>query len=288
MIDASIIVCVRNGEATIAAQLAALAAQECSHPWELVVVDNGSTDATAGIVRDWSDRLPMLRLIGADERTGLAYARNVGTAAASGGILAFCDADDVADRGWLAALVTGAQEADIVGGELELTQLNTERARHWRTMLAGDMSRPHALGYLPYAPGANFAIRRRAFDAVGGCDEAFTICSDDIDLSWRVQRHGGTLAFCDEAIMHYRLRDDLPGLVRQMHAYGLAEALLRRKFGDAVPPSQWAQRWPTYRFLMTHSWHLLADSRRRGGWLAHASYSAGRIHGAIRHRVAHY
>jgi hypothetical protein len=88
--------------------------------------------------------------------------------------------------------------------------------------------------------------------------------------------------------MHYRLRSDLRGLVRQLHAYGLAEALLRRKFADAVPPVRARERWPTYRHLLTRSWHLLADSRRRGAWLAHASYSAGRIHGALRQGVVAY
>jgi hypothetical protein len=151
-------------------------------------------------------------------------------------------------------------------------------------MSVEELTEPRALGYLRYAVGANFAIRKDAFAAVGGCDEAFSICSDDIDLSWRVQRNGGTLAFCDQAVMNYRLRADLRGAMRQQHSYGTAEALLRRKFPE-VPPVRWAERWPVYRHLLTRAWHLLADSGRRGHWLSTASYCAGRIQGAVQHGV---
>jgi glycosyltransferase involved in cell wall biosynthesis len=286
--DASVILCVRNGGDTIAEQLASLAEQDCPGEWELVVVDNGSTDDTRLTVEQWRSRLPGLRLVEAEDRVGLAYSRNTGAAAAQGRVLAFCDADDVADRRWLGTLVMGAQTAELVGGRLELSRLNSELARYWRGMSNEDVCRASALGYLHYAVGANFAVRRETFAAVGGCDEAFAICGDDIDLSWRIQRAGGALEFRDDAIMHYRLREGLGALARQRYIYGRTEALLRRKFADAVEPIQFADRWPTYRYLLTRSWHLLADPRRRGGWLGAAGYSAGRINGAVRHRVLLY
>src|SRR5205807_9629623 len=129
LIVASVILCVRNGASTIGDQLAALARQTCPDPWEVVVVDNGSSDGTAGVVQQWRDRLPGLRIVSANQGVGLAYARNVGSHAASGRILAFCDADDVADPGWLAGLIAGAGEADIVGGRLDLELLNDDLVR---------------------------------------------------------------------------------------------------------------------------------------------------------------
>jgi glycosyltransferase involved in cell wall biosynthesis len=288
LIDASVIVCVRNGAKTIDAQLTALAAQECSLRWELVVVDNGSTDQTLEVVEQWRERLPGLRVIHARSRTGLAYARNVGARSAEGEILAFCDADDVADRRWLTALLAGIHTAELVGGRLQLEPLNSEMARWWRGLSDDDLCRATALGYLQYAVGANFAVRRDAFEAVGGCDEAFSVCGDDIDLSWRIQRAGGVLGFRDDAVMHYRLREDLRGLMRQRYFYGRTEALLRLKFGDAVPAVDWHERWPTYRYLVTRSWHLLGDTHRRGGWLSAASYCAGRIGGSARYHVVAY
>lgn len=288
MLDASVVLCVRNGASTLPGQLAALANQRCPRPWELVVVDNGSTDDTVDVVESWRQRLPVLTVVTANERAGLGYARNIGAAVAQSQLLAFCDADDVADPGWLAALLEGAGSAQLVGGRLELELLNGEVARYWRGMSEDDLRRPRALGYLPYAVGANQAVRREAFEAVGGYDETFSSCCDDIDFSWRLQREGAALTFRCDAVMHYRLRGDLGGLARQRYRYGQAEALLRRKFGDAVAPLSWRERCPTYRYLITRCWHLLSDDRRRGGWVSSASYCAGRISGAARYRVVHY
>lgn len=286
--EASVILCVRNGGATIGAQLEALSAQEGVDRWELVVVDNGSTDATPEIVRRWEPRFPILRLVAAPEKAGLAYARNRGAAAANGNVLAFCDADDVAAPGWLAGLLLGARDAELVGGRLELEFLNDRVARYWRGMSDDDLSRPSALGYLHYAVGANFAVRRDAYESVGGCDEAFAVCGDDLDLSWRIQRAGGRLVFRSEAVMHYRLRGDLRGLFRQRYRYGEMEGLLRRKFADVLPPVRWRERWPTYRYLLTRCWHLLVEPERRGGWISAAGYCAGRIGGAAKYRVIQY
>lgn len=288
MIEATVILCVRNGASTIAEQLAALATQECSREWELLVVDNGSTDETVRVVSEWRGKLPGLRVVQAEERQGLAYARNVGARQAQGEVLAFCDADDVADSHWLEALLAGAESAEIVGGCLELEMLNDTRTRSWRWFSEPELGHVKALGHLHYAVGANFAVRRQAYAEVGGCDEAFISCGDDIDLSWRIQNAGGRLTFRYDAVMHYRLRADLRGLVRQQYLYGRMEALLRKKFGDQMPRARWTEQWPLYRHLITRSWHLLADGRRRGSWLARASYAAGRLAGAVSHRVIHF
>src|SRR5581483_9660233 len=85
---------------------------------------------------------------------------------------------------------------------------------------------------LPYAFGANFAVQRPAFLAIGGCDEQFVGCSDDVDLSWRIQLAGGALSFAPDAVVHYRLRPDLRSARRQMWNYGRTEARMRRKFGE--------------------------------------------------------
>jgi glycosyltransferase involved in cell wall biosynthesis len=54
-----------DGSQTIAGQLEALARQECSDPWEIVLADNGSTDGTLDIVRRYQERLPNLRIVDA-------------------------------------------------------------------------------------------------------------------------------------------------------------------------------------------------------------------------------
>ncbi|HEY1523468.1 MAG TPA: glycosyltransferase [Solirubrobacteraceae bacterium] len=284
MIRTSVILCVRNGAATIAEQLAALAAQDHADSWELVVVDNGSSDGTVALVREWEDRLPGLTVVQARERAGLAYARNVGVRVAQGQVLAFCDADDAAHPGWLGALVARAEEAEMVGGRLELDRLNSPLAMRWRAR-PEPVALPTALGYLTYAAGANLAVRKDAFEAAGGCDERFTFCGDDLDLSWRIQREGGSLLFSPEAVMHYRLRADLRGVMRQRYRYGEAEALLRLKFSDAIPPVAPRARARSVARMLAHSGELAGGAGRRGAWLAQASHLAGQLSGSARYRV---
>ena len=66
----SVVVPVRNGAATIALQFEALADQDYDGPWEVVVSDNGSTDATRSVVDEWSAKLPGLRVVDSSQARG--------------------------------------------------------------------------------------------------------------------------------------------------------------------------------------------------------------------------
>jgi glycosyltransferase involved in cell wall biosynthesis len=87
-----VVIPIRNGEAYLDAQLAALAAQAYDGAWEVIAVDNGCTDRSIEIVESWREGLPALVVADARDRRGLNYARNRGAAAATGDFLAFCDA----------------------------------------------------------------------------------------------------------------------------------------------------------------------------------------------------
>ena len=118
------IVPVRNEEAHIQDQLAALAAQSYRSQWEVVIVDNGCTDRSMDIAQGWAYRLPSLRIVSASAKRGLNYARNVGAASARGNLLAFCDADDATTPGWLVSLAAAAPGADLIGGSFGTEALN--------------------------------------------------------------------------------------------------------------------------------------------------------------------
>src|SRR4051794_41093928 len=148
----SVIIPVLNGEPHVGDQLAALAGQSYDGDWELVVADNGSTDRTIEIVESWRPRLPSLTIADATARRGLNHARNAGASAAHGDLLVFCDADDVANPGWLEAMARAAADADIVGGRLEWETLNDPVVRAWRPQKPmTDLVTGH--GFLRYAPG---------------------------------------------------------------------------------------------------------------------------------------
>jgi glycosyltransferase involved in cell wall biosynthesis len=124
MAKLSVIMPCLNGAATIAIQLEALAAQQWSEPWEVIIADNGSTDATFQIIEQYHDRLPGLRVVNASDKPGSAHARNVGVRAASADRLAFCDVDDMVEPGWVAAMGNALAEHDFVASIVALDKLN--------------------------------------------------------------------------------------------------------------------------------------------------------------------
>src|SRR5690349_17711642 len=111
----SVVVAVRNAQATIAACVDSLLALEPA-PTEVLVVDNGSTDATLDVLSRYTERITVLH----ERRRGPGAARNAGIAAARGQAVAFTDADCVVDRRWLGNLVGALAEPDVgaVGGTI--------------------------------------------------------------------------------------------------------------------------------------------------------------------------
>ena len=124
----SVIVPVRNGMPWLEEQLRALSEQQCQEPWEVVVVDNGSTDKSRLAVQEWANGSQTIRLVDASMAKGAGATRNVGVEAARGELLAFCDADDVVQPGWLTAHVLALAEADASGGVVDFWSLNGRAA----------------------------------------------------------------------------------------------------------------------------------------------------------------
>src|SRR5688572_4626087 len=96
-------------------QLEALARQVDAKPWELVFVDDGSADGTAGIVESFRSRLPRLVLLRSERHNAYA-ARNLALDAAAGAQIVCCDADDRVPEGWLAAMQRALDVHDLVSG----------------------------------------------------------------------------------------------------------------------------------------------------------------------------
>ena len=281
----SVVIPVLNGEATLGQQLHALAGQSYGGPWEAVVADNGSTDGTAELVEAWADRLPRLRLVEASGRRSTNHARNVGAAAAVGGLIAFCDADDVATPGWLAAMVAGLDHHDLVGGRLDEEALNDPAARAWRwTRTAAEL--PRALRFLPYATSANIAVRADVLRALGGWNEDFVRGGSEVELCWRAQLASYRLGYVPEAVILYRHRSTRRAFLHQQYEYGRAEVQLYRAFRDRGIPRQrvsracWAWGWS-----MVHLPDLLRSPVDQGRWLRRTAFRAGRLHGSIRFRA---
>jgi glycosyltransferase involved in cell wall biosynthesis len=258
----SVVVPARDAEATIGAQLEALAGQDDPGiPWEVVVADNGSGDATVATVRARAAELPGLpAVVVVDAATvrGASHARNVGAAAATGDLLCFCDADDVVDPGWLRAHVEAAPDHHLAGGALDVDTINDPRVRSWRpTPRAADPDAEQR-----FAPSGNLAVWADVYRLLGGFDEAYPK-SHDVELSRRAEALGLVRGWVPGALVHYRLRSTLGGLARQSWRGGRAGVQMARDFPDQLPPvgpRQVAAGWAS----ALRAAPGLATDRRRG------------------------
>src|SRR5689334_1052511 len=144
----SVIIPAYNAAITLGEQLAALKEQVYAGPWEVLVVNNRSTDGTVAVVTRYQVSMPHLRLVQAFDKQGRSYACNVGARAARGDALIFCDADDVAAPGWLAGLARAIETHEVVAGPVEVDRLNPRAP--WRPTPCGGGKQP-ALNFLPQA-----------------------------------------------------------------------------------------------------------------------------------------
>ena len=282
-VELSVVIPARNEAATIVAQLDALTGQEWDGSWEIVVVDNGSTDATAAIVTDYGVSCPRVRLVPATGRAGLNYARNVGIEAAHGTAFALCDADDLVAAGWVRAMGDALREHAMVTGPLELDLLNPE----W---LAGSRGRgderglPTFHGIFPTVHGNNMGMQRDTWRALGRFDEVVIIGADDVELSMRAWMQGVEIRFVPEAVVHYRYRPEPAALWRQGRNYGRSRPLVVRRLREQglECPSRVAG-WRSWAWLVAHAPDLRTNEGR-AAWTWVAANRLGQVEGSIRYR----
>lgn len=282
----SVVMPALNAADVIGGQLDALARQTYDGDWEVVVVDNGSTDGTAAVAARYADRLPPLRVVDASQRRSHTFARNTGARAATGDLLLYCDADDIVDPGWLAAFVAAAEDegCDFMGGFVDDVTLNDPRHRDWRQSPPPDRL-PEKMDFLPLAISANLAIRRSVLFDIGGWNEAYGEGCNDVELSWRAQIAGHRLCYVPEAVIAYRYRSSMRALARQMYRRGRAEPQLYADFRPHDLP-----RRPVWRMaggvakLAVRSPDVVRGPGPRGRWVNHAATVAGRLRGSVEHR----
>lgn len=196
--DVSVVICVRNGGEVIGRQLLALDAQQSAPSFEVLVVDNGSTDDTAEVVRRWiqkpAHRHQHARLIDGGRRPSIPHARNCGIRQARGRVVTFCDADDRVDANWVAAMAAGVPEDGIAGGRvLAYSATDEPLPNTFPDGLSGGE-------YLPFAPCGNSAATADFLHAMGGYDESLPSYGyEDVDLSWRAQLAGYKVVYVPQA-----------------------------------------------------------------------------------------
>lgn len=229
----SVVVASYNGARTLRTCLDSL--EQLNYPdYEVILVDDGSTDDTGKLVQpkaDGTHPFPHVRVIRHLDNAGLSVARNTGIAAAAGEIVAFTDADCRTDEDWLYFLVSALLEDgfEAVGGPNLLPPEDS-------AMAAAVMASPGGPAHVmlddreaEHIPGCNMAFFKHALETIGGFDPVFTRAGDDVDICWRIQQAGFKIGFTPVAfVWHYR-RSTALAYLKQQDGYGEAEALLVRK-----------------------------------------------------------
>lgn len=281
--EVSVILPFNNAAPYLGDQCAALATQEFAGAWEVVAVDNRSRDESRRIVESFLDRISM-RIVGAGQKLGAGYARNVGAKHASGRKLLFVDADDQVAPGFVAAMAAGLDRYDFVTSAFDHRALNPD----WVQSAYGPVWRDPAdplfvqFGVLPFA-GGSIGISRSVFEAVGGFPEEF-LRMEDIALSWEVQLAGTALHYVPNAVYRVRYRRTLRGLFRQGLTGSSYAPLLYRRYRSAGM----ARRTFTD---AGKSWIRLAlnlSKARTKGDLAPLALQLGRELGRLRGSLRHH
>jgi glycosyltransferase involved in cell wall biosynthesis len=179
----------------------ALEAQRDVPAFEVVVVDDASTDDTHQVLAILSARSPLrLRIERLPRNAGPATARNVGWRASDAPVVAFTDDDCVPEPGWLASLLRSAAQVDVVQGR---TIPNPEQLHRM-----GPFSRTLDVGHEDgYYQTCNIAYQRSLLERLDGFHEQFRYpAGEDTDLAWRAREAGATTTFDPDAVVCHDIR----------------------------------------------------------------------------------
>jgi len=221
--------------------LAALVETTREISFEVVIVDNGSTDGTAELLARLGGDLQVIRN---PENLGFARACNQGARAARGRHLIFLSNDTIPLPGWLPPLVEEV-EADpavaAVGARLLFPDGSIQHAGvafsrltgtpyHIYQRLPGDAPEANRRRELQAVTAACVLVRRDAFEALGGFDEAFLDCFADVDLCLRLGLRGGRLVYQPRSVLVHR-----EGQSAGRHDHDAADArLLAARWGHRL------------------------------------------------------
>jgi len=279
----SVVIATRNRADALARCLESFAGMAADGTvWELVVVDNGSTDGTGAAIDGFAARspAPVRRLF--EARPGVSAARNRGIAAARHSVIAFTDDDCIVDPPWLGAIAAafaGAAAPDLVGGRVDLHDPRDMpvaiRPFDAPAEIDGfDSVRSHLIG-------CNFAASRRLLDRIGGFDESFgpgswSLAGEDLELFCRAV-HAGCRAVYDPSVRvrHGHGRRDPAEIARlgRSYARGCGAALGKRiRAGQA---QLWRPAYWEFRGLLAESTAIARGGPAPGSWQRLVNFGAG-------------
>jgi glycosyltransferase involved in cell wall biosynthesis len=214
-IQVSVIIPARNVSGFLPACFDALILQDFPNDsWEVILVDNGSTDNTIEIALTYSDRLT-LRVV--EMRDGyISSLRNRGASLALGDVLAFLDADCSPAADWLLRATALSSPHAVVGAFYRIPPYSSWLAKSW---YGYDETEKH--GPVPFVPSGDLIVRKATFFAVGGFDETLET-NEDYDFCNRAQKAADldVIACPDLAVTHFGTPQTIGSFYRKQRWHG--------------------------------------------------------------------
>lgn len=232
----SVIIPVYNGVDTLQACLDALSNQITDvHEYEVIVVDDGSTDGTPELVRSWLASTNVEGRLIQQANAGPAVARNHGARDAEAPLLLFTDADCVPDADWIEKLSAPfANDVDGAKGVYRSDQNNIV-ARFVQAEYEDRYDRMRNADRIDFIDTYSAAYRRDVFLANGGFDAIFPSASvEDQEFSFRLAQRGYMLKFVPDAVVAHTHDESVRQYARRKYFIGYWKALVMRRFPQRV------------------------------------------------------
>ena len=239
-VSTSIIIPVYNDPLGIRQTLCAVSVLNSRRSYEVLVVDNDSTDSTGNVIRQYVEENENVELLVEDELQGSYAARNKGLQHASGDIIAFLDADETVDNEYLETALEAMEDQDVdyLGCNVELTlPENTLVGRY--NVRTGFPVRQY-LEQQHYAPTCALLVRREVFENVGRFDSRL-ISGGDREFGERVHEAGYDQGYAEDAVVYHPARTEFSSLAKKNVRVGRGFCQKQRyhpeRYGKAgIPP----------------------------------------------------
>lgn len=250
---ATVAICTRNRRESLARCLDSLCKQRTNFEWEILVVDNGSTDGTHEVIAPAQSASDVMIRMVLEPTPGLTHARNRALSDAHGDIVVMSDDDMTFDKGWLSSHWSPfADPSTGVTGGRTLPEFPTATPGWMRSLLQTGVGGP--CGYYDLGPkqvelvagdsrlpmGGNMAMRRSYALELGGFSTALGIgnsalLGEDTDIAMRIRSSGRRILYLPGATTHHHLESDklsTSAIANYFRANGRTDAFMRKRSGD--------------------------------------------------------
>jgi GT2 family glycosyltransferase len=234
--------------------------------FEIVLVDNGSTDGSQALVQE---QYPEVRLLALDRNLGLTGGNNAGFRAARGEILISLNNDTEADPRFIEALVYALQEHPQAGMAAAKMLLFDERDKihsagdgygvdgipYNRGVWQKDEGQYDEPGWIFGGCGGAVAYRQAMLDEIGMFDESFFMYCEDVDLNWRAQLAGWKCWYTPEAVVYHKLSATGGGPIASYYTGRNTLWVIAKNYPGALLRKHWRQ-------VLGAQWNVARDALR--------------------------